>query len=249
MLIVKRIFPILLAVAMLPVFFPERAAVGGEAALQIQPEACATVTFVEGAPLLVEPASAPQPVIAGRLLFAGSTVQTDSASRLELTFAGGGILRLAEETTIELEAGGRLFQAMLLKGDMWANFSNQDDTVQILAAVGMFSGPESVFRVAMFGNGAVEVKTYTGQVTASGPFEIKKENGLYKPGALKGAGDAAPEPWQHQIAPYRKMIALATGEATEPFRFAAKSDLTEWVRWNQQRDEEERPKDEGRPLR
>lgn len=244
MLIVKRIFPILLAVAMLPVFFPERAAVGGDAALQIQPEACATVTFVEGAPLLVEPASAPQPVIAGRLLFAGSTVQTDSASRLELTFAGGGILRLAEETTIELEAGaegagkpGRLFQAMLLKGDMWANFSNQDDTVQILASVGMFSGPESVFRIAMFGNGAVEAKTYIGQVTASGPFEIKKENGLYETGALKGAGDVAQEAWQRQITPYRKMIALETGEATEPFRFAAKSDLTEWVRWNQQRDE------------
>jgi hypothetical protein len=213
----------------------------------MQPAACAAVTFVEGAPVLVDSASAPQPVIAGQVLFAGDTVQTDSASRLELTFTGGGILRLAEETTVELGAetegaggSGRRCQAMLLKGEMWVNFSNQDDTVEILAAVGMFSGPESVFRVAMFGNGAVEVKTYTGQVTAHGPYEIKKENGLYETRTLKGAGDvAAPEAWQHQVAPYRKVMVLATGEATEPFRFAAKSDLTEWVRWNQQRDESE----------
>lgn len=84
----------------------------------------------------------------------------------------------------------------------------------------------------------MEVKAYTGQVTASGPFEIKKENDLYEFGALKGTGDAAPEPWRYQITPYRKVIVLATGEATAPFRFAAKSDLIDWVRWNQQRDEE-----------
>ena len=45
------------------------------------------------------------------------------------------------------------------------------------------------------------------------------------------------DPWRRQVEPYLKMMVLSSGEATLPFRFAAKSDLTEWVRWNQERDE------------
>lgn len=246
MRILKRSIVLYVAVALLPGFLLAGHAVCAESMGQLPYDAYATVTFVEGAPVLAGPASVPRVVTVGQALSAGGTVQTDSVSRVELTFSGGGVVRLAEDTTLELGTGaedaatsGVRIQAMLLKGAMWANFSNQHrkSVLQILVTGAMFSGPESVFRAAMFKEGAVEVKTYSGQVTASGPFEITNENGRYELGALKGGEEATPEPWQYQISPYCKMIVLASGEASQPFRFAAKSDLTDWVRWNQQRDE------------
>lgn len=242
MWILKRLLPFCGVVALLSGFLGH--ALCAESVSQVPYGACATVTFVEGAPVLAGSASASRPVTAGQALYAGSTVQTDGVSRVELTFAGGGIIRLAGETALELGIGaadnatsGGRFQAMLLKGDMWADFSSQHrDTVQILATGAMFSGPESVFRAVMFKEGAVEVKAYAGQVTASGPFEITKEGVRYELGALKGDEGGTSESWQYQITPYHKMIVMASGEASQPFRFAAKSDLTDWVRWNQQRD-------------
>lgn len=216
---------------------------GADATSGMQPEARASVTFIDGAPVLVGMASGSQPVILGQVLYAGGSVQTDSTSRVELTFVGGGIIRLAEETTIELSVGNadaenpeEPFQVKLLKGGLWANFSDRSDTIQILAAGTAFTGAGSVFRAVAFDDGAMEIKDYSGQVTASGPFEIKKENGRYELETVKRVEDDTPEPWRHQISPYRKIIVQVTGEATQPFRFAAKSDLTDWVRWNQERD-------------
>lgn len=245
MRIFGRLLPFCLAVALLPGFFMAGYAMCAEAMRQVPYSACATVTFVKGIPMLAESESPPQAVTAGQTLYAGSKVQTDSVSRVELTFAGGGIVRLAGETTLELgievtdaPSSGDRFQAMLLEGDIWANFSNQhgENNVRILATDAMFSGPESVFRVVIFKEG-IAAKVYAGQVTASGPFEITKESGRYEFGVINGGEEGAPESWGYQITPYYKMIVLASGEAHPPFRFAAKSDLTDWVRWNQQRDE------------
>jgi hypothetical protein len=209
-------------------------------------EFCATVTFVKGAPLLVEGTSTPRPLKKGQALYTGGTIQTDGVSRIEMALSGGGILRLAEDTTLELGSGATgasdpavQQQLLLLKGDMWANFSGQrsGSPPQILTMGALISGPESVFRTVMYGEGDVEVKAYAGQVTASGPFEIKKESGRYSLVAARGDEGSPQETWRHQISPYHKMIVLVSGEASLPFRFAAKSDLTDWVRWNQQRDE------------
>jgi hypothetical protein len=85
----------------------------------------------------------------------------------------------------------------------------------------------------------VEIKTYSGQVTASGRFEIKEESNSDSPEANQGNEDSLREPWRYRIEPYLKMFVLVSGEASQPFRFSALSDLSEWVRWNRQRDEKE----------
>lgn len=244
MRILKRLLPFLIATQLLPLYCFVGHVAGADTILGMQPEARASVTFIDGAPVLVGMASGSQPAILGQVLYAGDSVRTDSVSRVELTFVGGGIIRLAEETTLELGDGNAdagtpedPFQVMLLEGQLWANFTDRPDTIQILAAGTTIAGVGSVFRAVVFDSGAMEIKDYSGKVTASGPFEIKKENGRYELGTVKRVEDDTPEPWRHQISPYRKIIIQVTGEATQPFRFAAKSDLTDWVRWNQERDE------------
>ena len=128
---------------------------------------------------------------------------------------------------------------LLLKGGIWVNLLHQTDarnTLQVLMAGALVAGHNSVFRVVMFPDGAVEIKAYSGQVTASGPFEIRKANARF---VLQSAGNKnsdAATPYRYLIEPYRKMIVQASGEETKPFRFAARSDRTAWVRWNEKRD-------------
>jgi hypothetical protein len=197
--------------------------------------------------MLQEGASAPRRLARGQTLNAGGTVQTDGVSRIEIVLSGGGIVRLAGDAVLELVGGtdagggGAREQLRLLKGDMWANFSGAagGQTPRILAAGALISGPQSIFRTVIYGQGDVEIKTYSGQVTASGRFEIKEESNSDSPEANQGNEDSLREPWRYRIEPYLKMFVLVSGEASQPFRFSALSDLSEWVRWNRQRDEKE----------
>jgi len=220
-------------------------------------EICATVTFLRGTPVLTGE-EAPFPLTEGQRLYAGSTVQTDDSARIEMVLPGGGIVRLSEGSVLAMggSAAGPARsesrrQLVLLAGDLWADFSNQGsgDSPRILALGALIEGPESIFRTALYREGGLEVKAYTGQVTVSGPFVFKRADNRYSLETNQGDEENPQEPWRHQITPYKKVMVLDSGAASQPFRFAAKSDLTDWVRWNQQRDEEEGPTDEGRSLR
>ena len=220
---------------------------GAESGLPSQFVACADVTLLSGTPIQTGSDSIQQALVLGQRLYAGSILQTDATSRLELTFPGGEIVRMAEETTVELgavapgvEASGLQFQVALTRGEVWVSLFGRlrAEGFQLLAAGAGFSGKESAFRAILFPEGNVEVKAYSGQVTADGPFEIVKKDGRYVLRTFSDDDDeTVVDPWRHQVEPYLKMMVLSSGEATLPFRFAAKSDLTEWVRWNQERDE------------
>lgn len=207
----------------------------------------ATVSWMEGAPTLVV-SSTQSPLVQGASLGAGARIQTDGVSRVELTFRDGTVLRAAGETDIELGrqaatdgTGGQIFQVMVHQGQVWANLSRRSasDAFQLLTANAMFFGTDSIFYATVSRQGDVEVKDYSGQVTALGPFEVLMENGRFSvPNAAGKTGTDATASWRHQIDPYRKLIVVASGEATKPFRFPPKSDLTDWVRWNQERDGE-----------
>jgi len=233
--------------ALLVVALPAVSVFAVESDLPSQHVACAEVTLLEGTPVLVGPESTQRALVLGQKLYAGSSLQTDAASRMELTFPDGDIVRMAEGTAVELgavapgiEAPGLRFQVLLTGGEAWVNLSGRLRTegFQLLAAGAVFGGHESVFRAIVFPEGSVEVKAYSGKVTAEGPFEIVRKDGRYTLRTFLQEEDDAIEPWRRQVEPYWKMIVLSSGAATLPFRFAAKSDLTEWVRWNRQRDEE-----------
>lgn len=246
----KGVSPVWIAfgVVIVAVFLPISGLVAASD-LPARSGAWADVTLMVGAPRLVEADSTQQALAVGQRLYAGSVLHTDGTSRLELTFPSGDMVRMAEETTIELgaketeaEKPGSLFQVALIGGNVWVNLSGRFRVagLQLLATGAVFNGTEGIFRATMFPEGDVEVKTYAGKITADGPFEIVKEDGHYTLRLVSKIEGEAIEPWRHQMEPYQKMIVLSSGEVTPPFRFAAKSDLNEWVRWNQQQDETER---------
>ncbi len=209
---------------------------------------CAAVTLLEGASTVALPFLGQRPLVAGETLDAGSVLQTGSTSKVELTLSDNSVVRVAEDSSIELaidvrsgENQTRQFQVKLLKGGMWVTLSGQSENYrspQILVANALLVGKEAAFRAVLFRNGAAEIKVYSGYVTASGPFVFVKEASrfllhLAEEEALQNA-----EPWRYRIEPYRKIIIQALGKETKPFRFAARTDLSEWVKWNQARDKD-----------
>lgn len=208
---------------------------------------CGTVTLLEGESDLTMPAMTQYPLVLGDTLYAGAVLRTGSASRVEVVLADRGTVRLSGDTSIELaahrsdaETVSEQFQVALLEGEMWVNLPKQAEnhkTLQVLVGHTLLMGPESVFRAVLFSDGAAEIKTYKGQVTASGPFEIQKDNNRFGLNVLMDDEAGYVEPWRYKIEPYRKILVQASGNGTRPFRYAARADITEWVLWNQERDE------------
>lgn len=215
-------------------------------ATDIQSAVCAAVTLLEGESVVLMPSRVERPLVAGEMLTAGSLLQTGENSRVELTFGGSSVLRLDEDSSVELGAYGRngekpadRFQVRLVKGGIWVTLLDQPELnpFQILAAGALFAGDKAVFRVVLFQDGSAEMKVYSGYVTASGPFVFVKEAFRFLFHSPEYDEEAAvTAPWRYRVEPYRKIIIQASGKETKPFRFTARADLSEWVRWNQQRD-------------
>ena len=216
----------------------------------IRPEICATVTLLEGASTVALPPQGQRPLRAGETLPAGSILQTDGNSKVELTLADSSIARVAGDSSIELaidtrsgEKQARQFQLKLLKGEIWVTLPNLpegDNPPQVLVANALLVGKESAFRAILSRDGAAEIKVYSGYVTASGPFVFVKEASRFLLHLAEEDGMQNTEPWRYRIEPYRKIIIQALGQETKPFRFTARADLSEWVRWNQSRDAEKK---------
>ena len=215
-------------------------------AVDTQSRACATVTLLEGEATVNGASPEQRPIAAGETLYAGNVLQTGGNSKMELTFSDNSIVRLDGDSSVELGIDGRneekrawRFQVKLLKGNMWVTLPEQPedrDSPQILAADALLEGKKCSFRVTLYPDGAAEMKAYSGSVVASGPFVFAKEASRF---LLQSAGDDEmrnTEPWRYRIEPFRKIIIQASGKETKPFRFAARADISEWVKWNQSRD-------------
>jgi hypothetical protein len=240
-------FVIGFAVAVLFVVFRVEGACDDQPEADIGSTGCAVVSLLEGEATLVQSPGIQRPLIMGETVFIESILQTGGASKVELTFTDHSVVRLNEDSAIELGAlGGDVekhdgrHQVKLSKGEIWVTIPDPpEDRVspQILVAGALLVGAGNVFRATLFQDGAAEVKTYSGDITASGPFVFVKEGSSF---LIRPAGDddemRITLPWRYRIEPYRKMLIQASGEETKPFRFTARADQSAWVRWNQIRD-------------
>ncbi|MDP2645844.1 MAG: FecR domain-containing protein, partial [Desulfobacterales bacterium] len=86
----KRVFAVLI---FLVVFFP----------LSALSAPVGNVTFIKGSVDLTAPGQAAKPARVGDMVNAGDVIRSKSASKAEVTFIDGGILRLAEQTRVQIE--------------------------------------------------------------------------------------------------------------------------------------------------
>jgi hypothetical protein len=192
---------------------------------------------------------------------AGSLLKTGDASRAELTFADGSVVRVGPGS--QLKVDGAAFdgkskevtvQATLVAGEAWAKVAKLVDDkakFQVKTANAVAGVRGTVFRVNVDKDEATVVKVYNGAVAVAAPV-LAAEDPAASTGNV-GPIDANRKP----IAPPFKEVDKATFEKmlgkmmtvrigkgqtihdVEPTAFTNDDDQKgepEWVRWNSDRD-------------
>ena len=195
-----------------------------------------------------------------RKVKAGQYVRTGAGSRAELKFPDGSVIRIGEESTLEVQEAGFdgksksvNVKANLLGGKAWSKVSKLagDDArfeVQSDNAVAGVRG--TIFRLNVDKDQATVVKVYTGSVAVSNsPFFAKKDTGkeATAPVDFKGRKEVATpftevskKEWEQIVGKMMQVKVAANGAMDEASTFTAEADQSEdkdWVAWNQGLDE------------
>jgi hypothetical protein len=188
----------------------------------------------------------------GKELKTGDQIKTLEETRVEITLATGGVVRIGEKSLYTVEAladstGGKS-SATLVMGKVWSNVKTLSQTksefrIQSPTAVAAIRG--TVYSMeAGKDSSSTTVKVYNGEVAVSPSEptgqEAKKNN--QRPGEVSGPQEIAPpsevsmEQWVEIIKAQQQIVVHRDG-SKEKSDFDLNSDAkNKWVKWNIERD-------------
>jgi hypothetical protein len=189
----------------------------------------------------------------GAKLFVQDQLRTGAESTAELRWSSGGVVRLAEQSSMtisEVPSEGTAPEQGLkvLGGRVWANMkkistSTQEFGIETPTAIASIRG--TVFRVDMAADSATDVLVYEGKV-AVGPSAGLEKNRTRPPDSsgrrevegpseVKGPTEVTLEEWVTIVA--GQQIRVARAGTFRTWRFDRKADsLDAWVKFNLERD-------------
>ncbi|MDD2389070.1 MAG: FecR family protein [Desulfobacterales bacterium] len=180
----------------------------------------------------------------------GERIQTANQSRIELTLPDKSYVRFDEHSIFELasvemdrETSRRHVSIWLVSGRIWAGVSNSGlgkGEFSIVCHSVVTDAWGATCRVDIHPEGAVIVKVYDQAIKVSSDPE--RSISLVAPlltgvtPSVERGKSVVSEKWSYLVRPMQEMIVSPGGAATRPFRFPAKTDMDDWVLWNQKLD-------------
>lgn len=178
-------------------------------------------------------------------------IRTDAESSAELLWANGGVLRMAELSTMAVteqakEENSTEPGAKVLKGRVWANMQKISNTgkkfsIESPTAVAGIRG--TIFRVDVGADSSTDVLVYEGKV-AVGPGAALKDTTkkdtidrkeVEGPGEVEGPQEVTLEKWVTIIA--GQQIRVEKSGTFKTWQFDQGKDSTDtWVKYNLERD-------------
>jgi hypothetical protein len=213
-------------------------------ALAAQPRS-AQISLLEGRAQRSRAMGARSELRTGSPVAQGDTIETQDASRLEVRFSDGSVLRLGPRSKLQLAQahfGGparRKLNARLFFGKLWAKVisvvqGEQKFQVETENAVAGVRG--TTFRVDANADKSVLVRVYDGSVAvakAAPPGGAPAEERREVPGPQEVTRDA----WERLVGRQMQIAISADGTPGEPEQFSPDVDQDDpFARWNQQRD-------------
>src|SRR6266446_4355596 len=182
---------------------------------------------------------------AGAPLAQGDTIETQDASRLEVRFSDGSVLRLGPRAKLQLTQahfGGparRRLSARLFFGKLWAKVisvvqGEQKFQVETENAVAGVRG--TTFRVDANEDKSVLVRVYDGSVavgkgTAAGAAPGGERH------EVPGPQEVTRDEWEKLVGRQMQILISPDGTPGEPESFSPEVDKDDpFARWNQERD-------------
>ena len=181
----------------------------------------------------------------GTALSQGDTIETQDASRLEVRFSDGSLLRLGPGSKLQLSeahfGGGpsrRRLSARLFFGKLWAKVTSViqgDQKFQVETENAVAGVRGTVFRVDANADKSVRVRVYDGEVAVgknappAAPGEGRHE--------VPGPQEVTRDQWEKLVGRQMQIVIAADGTPGEPEEFSPEVDKGDpFARWNQQRD-------------
>ena len=182
----------------------------------------------------------------GTALAQGDTIATQDASRLEVRFGDGSVLRLGPRSKLTLSeahfAGrpaGRRLSARLFFGKLWAKVTSviqgeQKFQVETENAVAGVRG--TTFRVDANADKSVLVRVYDGSVAVGQGAPAPDASGGERR-EVPGPQEITREQWETLVGRQMQILIAADGTPGEPEEFSPDVDKDDpFARWNQLRD-------------
>jgi hypothetical protein len=187
----------------------------------------------------------------------GQDVKVGERSRIELRYPDGTVMRFAERSVIKMDeitydskTQNKKMRVDLGGGKLWANvkkLATADSRVEVKTVNAVAGVRGTVYRVNVEDDNSAMVKVYDGSVNVTGvPKEAGKTPGQFTaPVPVAGPTEVPPpyhevsmEEWTVIVKAMQQISISPQGVASQPQDFTPQQDMDDWVKWNQERDQQ-----------
>ncbi len=221
------------------------------------PKEDAVATMVQGtARVFSKDSSIGRILKKGDLLKKEDTVKTARKSRLEISFPDGTLVRLGENSTLQMreiaynrQTEGKNIKVNLSTGKLWAKvkkFTTTDSSVVVETSNAVAGVRGTVYRVNVEDDQSALIRVYDGSVYVANPPKDtsgRPAKQVQKPTEVPGPHQVPPpyhevtmEEWTVIVQAMQQVSVSPQGIASQPQNFDPKADMDDWVLWNQKRD-------------
>uniref|UniRef100_A0A7C4UD26 FecR protein domain-containing protein n=1 Tax=candidate division WOR-3 bacterium TaxID=2052148 RepID=A0A7C4UD26_UNCW3 len=184
----------------------------------------------------------------------GEWFKTGFDSKAELSLIDGSILRIAENSYLEiegLEGSGNpyiRFRATLKNGRVWAKLKKltKKSVFSIKNPIVVAGARGTEFRIDMLPDTSTRIRVYTGEISVKNEPLIqrqKQEQGKLEkphqvpgPHRVEGPKEVTMEEWFVIVKAQQELWISKTGKYNVKDFSLAEDTLDEWVKWNRERD-------------
>jgi len=208
----------------------------------------AQVSFLEGSAQKSRGRGVRGDLRVGAVLGQGDTIETQDATRLEIRFGDGSVLRLGPKSRVQLAeahfgggAARRKLTARLFLGRLWAKVTSViqgDQKFQVETENAVAGVRGTTFRVDANADRSVLVRVYDGSVAVAKKAPLYEEEGLPGRREVPGPDEVTRDEWEKLVGRQMQIFISADGTPGEPEQFSPDVDKDDpFALWNQQRDD------------
>lgn len=188
-------------------------------------------------------------------LASGDKVKTLEKTRAEIRLEAGKVIRLDENTTVDLvklveESQGKVETDIKMEqGNLWAKVGKLGEKTEfkVESPIAGASIRGTIFRVGVTLDGSTQLNVYEGAVEVYNPMQkaqgpvtrIEAPREVAKPGYVEGPKEVTLEEWSYIVRNMQRFTITQAGiKKIESFKKNDMDEQSDWVRWNMMRDRE-----------
>lgn len=187
-------------------------------------------------------------------LSSGDKVKTLEKTRAEIRLEAGKVIRLDENTTVDLvklveESQNKVETDIKIEqGNLWAKVGKLGDNTELKveSPIAGASIRGTTFRVEVGLDNSTQLNVYEGVVEiynpmqkATGPItKIEAPREVKKPGYVEGPKEVSLNEWSYIVKDMQRFTINAAGaKKVEVFKKDEAEEQSDWIRWNMEMDQ------------